>query len=873
MQFEMDIDNKMSILQKIPTMKNFYTSILLLLITSNYTFSQTSLSEEAIKNSEYVFEGIVLSLEIIQDNDENYYVSHNIKVLTLLKGNNNIQQNDTINFISILPENWEIMENGEILHLDLQRPKSQIKGIGLALGLKGVFMANFNTMKKSFLSLKPYCNYSNCLYVYKENKTLDENKQRMNISEIVSGFDKTFASKTEFGKYLKSQGIKTQNTSFEKKKDVEDLERIKVNNIQYAKRVKTAKEYQEYLDYRKSNQSVPHEKAIEDITYEIMNESVTGTGTQFYEFDIYVKGSTSNTYFDNSAFVIEFNTFAFGVNLSSNNMVTITRGINYDNATYVDPMASVTDDSPNSIRFGIGSDYAATSWNRTLLTPISEKLLHVKLQLIDCIGFTDITFIDIANTSIVALYTDTPDIDPFIAPYLAYDNAEYIQPLPYELCGPPAINSFFPSSITAGTKSVLTISGSGFGNVRGNGQVHFSNANDGGNTFLSFLNDYDYISWTDTEIQLILPSIIHDPSSSTTYYYPGSGFFRVERDDNVITTSNSSLEIRYSVNNIGVGMLGTPNFRKLPYRHVDQSISNGGYAREFSLDTSITNYPVRTMIIRKALRDWSCATTIKWIANDTVTQQGQMTDGKSIIYMAGSPNNTELASTVSRSGYSCIDANTNEEIIYFEETDIRIVSDLNPPEGWFYDTTMLIDVPADTFDFYAVITHELGHAHYLSHVVKADETMHYSESPGISASLRSHLYSSPNTIEGGTYVSNKSQNLNTANCSGIGVTSPLYYSSCGVLSVPNSTLNLNSVLVYPNPFNDEITLTFDLNTDANFSYIVTDLYGKLISEKSINSLSNGNYTEVIELPLLSSGVYFITINFNNERKAIKIIKQ
>ena len=73
--------------------------------------------------------------------------------------------------------------------------------------------------------------------------------------------------------------------------------------------------------------------------------------------------------------------------------------------------------------------------------------------------------------------------------------------------------------------------------------------------------------------------------------------------------------------------------------------------------------------------------------------------------------------------------------------------------------------------------------------------------------------------------------------------------------------------------NNEIILNFEMNTNSNFSYIVTDLYGKIISEKAINNLSNGNHSETIELPSLSSGVYFIAIHINNERKAIKLIKQ
>lgn len=80
-----------------------------------------------------------------------------------------------------------------------------------------------------------------------------------------------------------------------------------------------------------------------------------------------VSGSSSDTYLDNSAFVVEFNTFAFGVNLAANNLVEITRGTDFNTSTYEDPMISVTDDAINAIRFRIGTDFNGSTWNRVNL--------------------------------------------------------------------------------------------------------------------------------------------------------------------------------------------------------------------------------------------------------------------------------------------------------------------------------------------------------------------------------------------------------------------------------------------------------------------------------------------------------------------------
>jgi hypothetical protein len=875
MQLEKGIDNKMSILHKIPIMKNFYTSILLLLITSNYTFSQTSLSEEAIKNSEYVFEGVVLDFTFVQDTNDGYFVSYKLNVKNLLKETKDISINDTVELVSPLPDKWRILNNGELLTLNLDKPLSSLKGLHLSLNTLGVFVTKKNTSnvseEKNSISLMPYCMSSDCFFQVTPIEKYDSKKHKKFTTYIIEGFDKSFHSKDEFNDFLKKMNLNLL-VDESKKKDAEYLERRISNDLQYAERVKTAKEYQKYLDGRLQNLPVFRPKAIENITYEILNESVTGTGTQFYEFDIFVSGSTSNTFFDNSAFVIEFNTFAFGINLSANNLVTITRGANFNNSTYIDPMTSVTDDAPNAIRFGIGSDFSGTSWNRTLLTTTPEKLLHVKIELDVCNGFSDIAFIDIPNVSNVAIYTTTPNIDPISAPYLAYDNPDYIQPDPFEFCPAPMINSFTPLIITSGTNSILTINGVGFGNNRGNGQVKFLDARLGGTTSIDYLNSMDYLSWTDSEIKIVLPYVV---DTLNNLYYPGSGLFRVKRDDGLEAISPSSINVKYANINNSVGTLGTSNHRKSPSRHVDLTNLSNGIAREFYLDTSIANNPEMAAIVRKSLKNWSCATTINWTIADTIMQQGLVMDGKSIIYLDDSYNGSQLGVTSSDGPKLCVDAVSNEEFIYWTETDIAFTrSFASLGTDWFFDTTMMLDVPNNLFDFYSTVVHELGHAHYLGHINDQNDIMYYGEGTGFTPfSSRYHLFSSQSTIEGGTFVMSSSEALNTTNCDTVASISPIFLNFCGDLSVPNYTLNSNSVLVYPNPFIDEIKLNFEMNTDSNFSYIVTDLYGKLISKKSTSSLSNGNHTEIIELPLLSSGVYFVTINLNNERKTIKIVKQ
>lgn len=858
-------------------MKNLHHLIIALLLSfSNLAYSQQAQSDEALSNSDFIFEGTVIDLNFIKDENSNYFVSYILKIETLTKSTNYIAVNDSVELVSPLPDNWRILENGELLTINSEQNLSELKGLHLNLKTRGVFTTKLNSSKNSrnsdLKSFIPYNSNSDCFYQIIPKEKYDETHHKKYLSYSIIGFGNIFESKSEFNDYLKKFQLNEIQTLVSKKKDVGFLETNKKNKNRYLRRIDTAKLYENYLINR-LNMSIdePKEKAIESISYEVVNETVTGTGVKYYEFDIYISGSSSDTYLDNSAFVLEFNAFAFGVNLSLNNLVTITRGSNFSNSTYTDPMSFVTDNGPSSIRFGIGADYNATSWNRTLITTTPQKLLHIKMEISSCAGFSGIEFIDIPNVSIVDLYTITPNIDPVNAPYLAYDNPNYIQPFPYELCPAPVINSFFPMTISSGTESILTINGIGFGNVRGTGQVKFPNSFSGGTTIIDYLNHIDYLSWSDNEIKIVLPYFV---DTLLTISYPGSGVFKVQRDDGLTANSPFPVDVKYAIVNNGVGMNGTPAYRKVPSRHVNLAGSIDGRAREFYLDTSITNNSEMAAIIKKSLNDWTCVTTINWVIKDTIKQQGLVSDGKSIIYLDDSYNGSTIGSTLHQDPELCVDALTNEEFIYWKETDIAITRSFGDPNiGWFYDTTMTLGVPTDSYDFYNTVIHELGHAHYLGHINHPNDILYYGVGIGpILAASRNSLYSSLYTIEGGEYVSNISEAINTSDCENISKITPILLNYCGDLKVHESSFISNSILIYPNPFRDEVKLTFDINNNVKFSYFISDLYGKLISEKTTDSLSSGTHTEIIKLPSLSAGTYFVRINLGNETKYAKIIK-
>ncbi|QKG58279.1 IPT/TIG domain-containing protein [Hymenobacter sp. BRD128] len=107
----------------------------------------------------------------------------------------------------------------------------------------------------------------------------------------------------------------------------------------------------------------------------------------------------------------------------------------------------------------------------------------------------------------------------------------------------PVVTAFSPTQTRAGTGAVLTIRGSGFGSSRGSGGVDFRNADDGGATTTRAL-DRDYLSWTDTQIQVLVPSL------ASNGHPAGTGTVGVTTNDGTSATSAAALTIVYALSNI-----------------------------------------------------------------------------------------------------------------------------------------------------------------------------------------------------------------------------------------------------------------------------------------------------------------------------------
>ena len=90
-----------------------------------------------------------------------------------------------------------------------------------------------------------------------------------------------------------------------------------------------------------------------------------------------------------------------------------------------------------------------------------------------------------------------------------------------------------------------------------------------------------------------------------------------------------------------------------------------------------------------------------------------------------------------------------------------------------------------------------------------------------------------------------------------------------IATAQNEINELTSLLIYPNPTADYVTVKMDQATQSSYSYRLFDSAGKLVSEGKATS-ANPN----ISFQGLASGKYTISLlNQNSKQQSISIIKQ
>jgi len=290
----------------------------------------------------------------------------------------------------------------------------------------------------------------------------------------------------------------------------------------------------------------------------------------------------------------------------------------------------------------------------------------------------------------------------------------------------PLIAGFSPAQTTAGTGAVLTLRGSGFGASRGSGGIDFRNADDGGATTTRAL-DRDYLSWSDTQIQVRVPSL------ATGGHPAGTGPVRVTTSDGTTADTPSSLVIVFALSNIdntGGTFVDRPN-------HVATN-ATGGLTFRFS--PNFRSNAAANAAWQRALTQWRCTSGINWEVGADAAANTIASDNANVVaFDDGTLPARVLGRTTSY--YSGCYNPQGDIIFYVSEIDQQFATSLP-----FQFGPALASL--GQYDFESVAVHELGHAQQLSHLIRPGAIMHF----GVAAGANLRTLDPASDVAGGRLV-------------------------------------------------------------------------------------------------------------------------
>jgi hypothetical protein len=392
----------------------------------------------------------------------------------------------------------------------------------------------------------------------------------------------------------------------------------------------------------------------------------------------------------------------------------------------------------------------------------------------------------------------------------------------------PIVSGFSPQTITAGTKTRLTITGSGFGTSRGNSEVLFSNADDGGST-TTFPLPGEYISWSNEQV------IVEVPSDA------GTGRVRL-RVNNLLIQSQQILNVVYS-------RISVISNNTAYTQYLVENDPTGGYIFQMN-NLFNANTPARESFIR-AFNNWRCSTGINWFLGEPTNNNAAELDQINVIRF---DIGNELPAGVLGITYSYY-SSCQPVRWYLSEIDM-VFDDL---VNWQFGP----GVPGLTqSDFETIVLHELGHAHQLGHVIDPADLMNYAYDRGTT-----NRSLSQNNINAAVSVIETSD-LRVCNLPPM---LRLPHEICETAEL--SALEYEGFTLGPNPAYEGITIKYKMAQRGNISMDIFNFNGQIIYSRSSPNLPPGFYEITInnEIADLRPGLYFLRFTQNDKREIRKFV--
>ncbi len=442
------------------------------------------------------------------------------------------------------------------------------------------------------------------------------------------------------------------------------------------------------------------------------------------------------------------------------------------------------------------------------------------------------------------------------------------------------IDSIAPKVVTAGTGTLLTIFGSGFGEKVDTNRVWFTYSDMAYHIYSN--SGFEYKTWTDNQIQIYVPT------------KAATGQIAVVKDG-VQVLSDDSLTVKYACTTSIWGY-------SINLINIDDQ---GGYTWDLNLNLN-TILGAKELVI-DAINEWVCTTSVPWkIGDETTTEPGK--DGKCTISFGEIENSNTAMGETSISAIS--HPSSGNEAWVLEEVDILLSEDKE------YCITGNC-ASTNGYDLKTIILHELAHALLIDHVNDPNDLMHYGLAEGELRDI------GETNIECANYILNLSQQLAHPEYSTIvpyqfakpaisvdgnvlaseqefqqyqwyneggkieGATNKTYTVErsgeyyllasnefeCELksetvniaLTSINSDTRANEVLLYPNPVSE--TLFIQMNQNTFTEVLFYDAFGQRILNKSLDP---GKKLNTVNIKNLSAGIYIVVLR-NSEKSINKKI--
>ncbi len=402
----------------------------------------------------------------------------------------------------------------------------------------------------------------------------------------------------------------------------------------------------------------------------------------------------------------------------------------------------------------------------------------------------------------------------------------------------PVIDAVSPLVVTAGTKTIITITGQGFGAEQGDGKVFFSNADDGGQSFVALQEGPHFVSWSDTEIQMYVPS-----STLFNSTVAGTGHIKVESNSGAQVECPQQLTVRYAKSEV--------IYSEMLNQTMLIGSQNGGY--EFSINQNLISLLGGPQLAERSVEKWACNTGINFKVGSSFTPITVAAHDQINVLGLSAPNQLPsylLGRTVTTLS-SCGSVNGLQWNMV--EVDILLNSDID----WWVSESQPMN---NRFDLVTSLLHELGHAHLLQHNNNQSSPMYFQLTEG---AMRREL-SPLNDIGGGDFIVDESVNA-VFTCSDENHVA-YDFNTCN-LSLINSIEDevAESITIYPNPFQNELNIWGDWKEGDSFQII--DGLGRTVLNGAFQS-----HAQIISTESLIPGLYLFEILSESSRSVHQLIK-